>query len=263
MRIFLAGLVASYFVFFFPGEGHSEPQMEVDLKPSKAVKAGETLYFLVQLSWRSEEGEYRFPLPSLVLENLALEARGEANETFQKEGMEWRKKSFRFELAPLRRGRAKILPFRIDYFDPSQQRNGHFEVGALELNVLPDYTMLYRFGLIAGGSLAGIGVLGSWILRRRIRRKGESTPDVESTLEAQTLSRLTTNREELFEAGKIFRTYVNEKFENQIPWDEMKTLKRIFDTLKEWQYSGSRHSREEGEKLYSEMIRYVEGKKII
>jgi len=273
------GFLASHFVLFSAGGAHAEPQIETSLKPSKAVKTGETLHFLVQLTWRSGEGEYRFPLPQLALENLTVEATGEANEAFQREGVEWRKKLFRFDLKPLRKGRAKIQPFRIDYLDPSQQRSGHFNIGTQELSVFPDYTNLYRFVFIAGGSLVGVGVLGGWILMRRIRRKYESPPKVESILEVQALSRLAANRGELLEAGKIFRAYVAEKFslpggtetgreilqklEEKLPSDEMKTLKRIFGTLEEWQFSGFPYSREEGERLYSEMTHYVEGKKII
>lgn len=278
MRIFLAGLLASQWVLFFPGRAEAEPQMMVNLEPSQGVKIGEGLHFVVQLTWKSTEGEYRFLRPQLVLENLTVETAGEANETFQKDGEEWKKKSFRFELKPVRTGQAKIQPFRINYLDSSQQKEGHLEAGALEISVFPDYTKFYQWGLIAGGILGG-GILGSWILRKRMRKKHENDQRTEPILEDQTLSRLKVNHEGLFEAGRIFRAYVDEKFslsggtdtsreillkmESKIPSDEMKTLKRIFDTLEEQQYSGSGRSLEELGKLYSEMIRYIEGKKII
>lgn len=280
MRIFVTGFLAAYLVLLFPDFVGGEPQIEVDLKPSKIIQAGKNCHFLVRLSWRSTEGDYRFLQPELALKNLAVESVGEANETFQKEGEEWKKKSFRFDLRALRAGKAKIQPFRIDYLDPSHETGGHFEVGPLELNVFPAFTKFRQVGFIASGLLLIVGSgLGGWILIRQRRKKQETTQSSESLLEDRALSRLNENREKVSEEGKIFRVYLCEKYslargvgtgreilhkmEGKVPWDELKTLKRIFDTLEERQYNDSRQSSEEGERLYSEMVHYVKGKKII
>ena len=280
MRIFLAGFLAAYLVVCFPAFAVAEPQIEIDLKPSKATKEGETCYFLVQLTWRSREGDYRFTRPELTLDNLKVEAAGEANETFQKEGKEWKRKLFRFELKPIRKGKAKIRPFRIAYLEPVGQISGHFEIEALELKVSPDNTRFYRIGFMTIGLLTVVGgVLGGWGLLRRRRKKDETMQSSVPSLEERTLAQLTANPQQLFEAGKIFRAYLSEKYslfggirtgretlltmEKKVSSDELKTLRRIFDTLEERQYSASPRPREEGTRLYSEMVRYIEGKKVI
>lgn len=263
MRIFQIGFLANSFVFFFLGFAQAEPQLEVNLKSSKAVKAGESFPFLVQVTWKSVEGDYRFPKPELALENLTVEAMGEANETFQKDGEEWKKKSFRFDLKPLWPGKAKIQPLRINYLDPSQQRSGYLEGGTLELKVSHDYAQFYRISPVMIGLLTVVGILGGWILTRQVKKKEKTAPSAELTLEDRTLGQLIAKRQDLSEVAKVFRAYVGEKNRGQISSEELKTLKRIFDTLEEWQYSGFHESREERERLYSEIVHYVEGKKVI
>lgn len=279
MRIFLTGILAAHLVVFFPRYASAKPQIEVHLEPVKGIRAQTVCYLIVQLIWRSREGDYRFSQPELILDNLTLEGAGEANETFQKNGEEWKKKLFHFDLKAIRAGRAKVRPFQIVYVESSQQASEHFEVEALELRVFPNNSRLYRAGLTAAGLLAAAVALGGWIFLRRRRKELEAIQASEPTLEERTLSRLPSDPQQLLEAGKIFRAYLSEKYslsegastgrevllkmKERISADELKTLKRIFDTLEERQYATPHRSGEECRKLYSEMVHYVESKKII
>ena len=221
------------------------------------------------------------------MEGFVLEAIGESGEVFQKEGKEWQRKTFRYTLRAGRSGIGRIHSFRVDYVDPTKGIGGHFDVRTLESKIVSDHSGIY-WGIASVILLAASGFWG-WGLFVQSKKNRRNIQAVEPTLEDRYVSSLAElektiktqkpGRNEVFEAGKLFRSYLSERYsvpgglatsremiekiESQIPPEELKTLKRIFDRLDEWSYSDHRQSIDEGNRLYQEMIRYVEGKKII
>ncbi len=268
MKIFRGGGLISIGFFFFLSPLWAEPQIQVRLEPSRTLKVGESCHFTLQISWKNSEANYSFTSPDLILEKLAIEERGEANEVFQKNGEEWKKKTFLTDLKALKAGNGKIHPFTLTYVDPVTQGGGHFDIAGKEIKISPDRSGLYR-GILFGIGLLSLGTfLAKWFLSRRKKfAETGAGPPVQS-LEEQflsNLSRLKESRESdyLPEAGKIFRNYLDQKSQGEgvLSTDEMKTLKIIFDRLDEWRYADMEKSRENERYLCDEMIRFIENKK--
>jgi hypothetical protein len=263
----------------------AEPEIKVSLTPTSRVKQGNTVELFVDLVWRSQEADYLFTRPEPILERLVMEEIGESSEAFHKEGEEWKRKTFRFVLNAALPGRGEVRGFRVNYVDSAKQLGGHFDVEPWEINVTPDRSKLYRnlglgFGVLAlGGGLAG---LFFW-LRSQRAKKLQRVP--EPGLEERYASRLNEikvklgDRQSLFEAGRVFRQYLSEKYsisqtfqtteellgqlQSQLRSDEGKSLKRIFERLDEWRYASSEGALKQQEALFTEIIRYVEGKRVV
>ncbi len=288
-RMFLRGFFLLGIISLWGGTLQAEPEIEVGLNPSGALKVGETCELTVEVTWKSAEGEYVFPKPEVALERLAMEDLGESSETFQKDGEEWKKKTFRFVLRAVLPGKGRIDSFRVDYVDSAKQLGGHFDIEPWEVKVSPDRSRLYR-GLGVGlGALSAGGIL-AWMIALIFRRRRKKTEEsVEAPLEESYLAQLSGLREELkegrkgrealFDAARIFRGYLGRKFSIansvgtteemlrelnvKVSIEEIKALKKLFERLDERRYAISEGSARGEEPLLVEMIRYVEGKKVI
>jgi len=263
-------------LFLFAPPLWAEPEFHVAMDRGKSVKAGQVLQLDIEAAWRTKEGDYRFLVPSLQLENLSLEESGETNETFEKEGEEWRRKAFRFRLRALEKGHGRIRPFQVGYVNPETATRGHFEAGELEISIVPDRTR--RFQVASGVTFLGLGIFGTLqFLRRRKKEPLEALK--EPTLEERYLIQLNKEAEKISEAGRIFRAYLTEKFslsrgrttpkeilgllKNQSSPEELKKLRKIFDKLDECQFGTAERSGPEHRQLHQEMTHFVEGKRII
>ncbi len=266
------------FLFLLPLAFATEPQFTIQMKPNRTVKVGENCQLDVEVAWKSKDADYRFAPSPLTLENLAVEESGETNETFQKEGEEWKKKTFRFKLHATQKGKGRIRPFQVGYLDPQTASAGHFEVGEMEISIAPDRTPLYRF-LLEGTAVTTLGALGGWWLVARMRKKQLAAPVAEPTLEDRYLSQLGVTSDKISEAGRHFRTYLVEKFsvrpggatnrellavlQSRLSGEELKNLRKIFDKLDECRFGTASRSPVEQQQLHREMVHFVEGKKII
>lgn len=279
MKVFLIAVLIGGVLLFQPFTLKAEPRIEVGLKPSKSLKIGQTSALSLQLTWRSQEANYHFLRPQLTLENLVVEEEGESNETFQKEGKEWRKKEFHFKLKAIQSGKGKINAFQLNYIDPAQAMGGHIDIPSMELRIVPDHTKLYRISLAALGALTAGGLLTSLFFWRRSAQRDQPKSINEPTLEDRYLDFLHSAQGQLLEADRLFRSYLIEKYSfsrravtnremmdglsTKTTPEEMKTLKRIFDKLDEYRFNQRQHSQEEFLRLSGEIIRFVEGKRII
>lgn len=249
------------------------------MEPERSVKVGGFWQFDIEAAWKTQEADYRFAPPSLALENLSLEESGETNETFQKEGFEWRRKTFRFKLRAVQSGKGRIRPFQLGYWDLQTASESYFEVKGQEISIVPDRTRLY--GWLGGGAgFVALSALGAeWLARRLRKKKRRIQGALEAALEERYLSQLDTLTLAISEAGKVFRNYLTEKYslfsggttncqmlsalETRLDGEELKNLRKIFDKLEHCQFGGSPRSSAEHERLHQEIVNFVQGKKII
>jgi len=231
---------------------------------------------MIQLRWRSLEAGYLFSQPRFELDNLTVEEIGESNETFQEKGEIWRRKTFLYKLRALHSGKGRIHPFRVSYTDPHKGETDHFEVGGLEIQISRDRRFLFQTLLIALGFI-GITV-GGFLIRRNFR-KNKQIPVPEASLEERYLQNLTHVSSQISEFGRLFRSYLAEKYlltegggttpqvlgqlEKKLRPDEWKTLKKIFDKLDEFRFGNFSRPQTEQEELCHDILRFVEGKKVI
>lgn len=252
------------------------------------MQVGELVRLSIQIDWPSEEADYRLSEPSLVLEGLAIEGIGTASEAFQRQGRFWRRKTLRYELKAIEKGTGRILPFRVDYVDPARGIGGHLDVSRFEVRVstIPHRnlagTVLVLTLLLAGG-------LVWWGFSRYTSRSQRQPEPLKSTLEDRYEQKLCdleekplsrkVGKNDIFESGSLFRSYVEEKHSVSGKWttnqelveemksrvspEELKTLKRIFDKLDELRFSSRPPAEGEGRQLYLEIMGYVKGKKVI
>ena len=279
MKAFLPVATLTGVLFLFPFPGSAEPELKTTLEPLRHVQVGQTCQLHIQLKWRTGEGNYLFAQPQLELENLVVEENGEANETFQKDGEEWKNKVFVYKLKATQAGKGKVRPFRIIYTNAQVGKMDHLEVEALEIRILPDHSIFFRILLVVLGSTTVLGAAGGWFWVNHARQKNKKMPLSEPSLEERYLSNLTPASNQLLEAGKVFRSYLTEKFllshggsthleildqlEKKVRPDEMRILKKIFGRLDEHRFGNPSASQAEHQELYREMVRFVEGKKIV
>ena len=264
------------------------PHLELVSNPPRTVKAGTSCRFSIVFVWKSSEGDYRFSQPQPRLENLVVEETGETNESYEKDGETWKRKEFRFKLKALQSGKAKVLPATIHYLDSTTQREGVFDTQTFELLVQPDHTKLYRttFVILLTLGFLGASVAAVWFGRHRNR----SSPDHTSQpmLEDRFLPMLRglneasldiNSRSPLKDIESHLRNYLSEKWTvkgssltpqealgqlaGQVTSEEMKTLKRIFGKLEEWSYANASVSPRETRVLVDDVIRFIEGKRVI
>lgn len=274
-------------LFIFAATLRAEPQFEVSREPSGRVRIGETCRVTIQAMWRSHEGEFLFQRPILALERLAVEELGESNETFQRGGEEWKKKTFQIVLRATEPGTGRIGSFPLNYLDPVSQINGHYDVSAIEWKISQDFSRFLPWVAVSGLIFGG-GVLGwSFLLRRRAKRNVNQTLTV--SIEERYVNRLCEfekgppvsrgEQEQVFEAGRLFRAYLVEKYSvsgnplthrellerlrPSLSEEEVKRLARLFDALEEWQYARAGRTPGAGQELCREMTRYIEGKKVV
>ena len=257
-----------------PSYGMAEPELKVTLTPSQKLRKGQPGQLHIKLKWKSSEGDYFFTRPNLELENLAIEEIGESNETLE----EWKEKTFVYTLKAARIGSGKILPFRIGYAQNAQQKTDYLESGGFEIRILDDRQGLFRIIFTVLGLTLVIGTIFGLFFLRRSRISTKSTTVSEPSVEERYLPSFSGSIQPL-EAAKLFRRYLREKYnlsqggstsleilsqlEKKIQPDELKTLKKIFDRLDEYHFGNSTSSQTEHRNLYREMVRFVEGKKII
>lgn len=272
------------------GTGWAEPEVQVALNPSRNVTSGSVCRFSVEIAWNTKEADYRFSEPRLNLDNFTLEEAGESSEAFEKKGEPWKKKEFHFKLKALRPGKGRIQSFTLHYLDPVRQTGGEFPVESLEIRIVPDRTKFYRGLLIAGGVLALLLISGAvlWKIRSKTSR-AQLEPEKTQSLEDRYLESLhprvrdhesgELSRDLVLELEKKFRCYLSEKsslqgsalthrellsrLEGKFTAGELKTLRRIFGKLEEFHYAVAPSSVGESRQLVNEMIRFIEGKRII
>lgn len=265
------------------------PEINVHIEQKTAVRVGEDIRLILQISWKSAEADYRFQVPVLSSEDFVFEELAEGNEVFQKNGEEWHKKIFRFTLKASKAGKGVIQPFQINYLDTATQSNGFLNIQAIEHKIIDDRSALYWI-------IGTIGLLGSigltilkWMARIRNHEKTESATVI-PTIEEKYISLLLECKErinsqdaaksKLYESGKMFRDYLSQKFDipgggmgttdiilrniqSKIPNEELRILRKIFDRLDELRYANTDRLMDESRALFHDMIRFIEGKKVI
>lgn len=255
-------------LFLFPAGNRTwaAPEIEVKLEPSHGLKAGQTAQLEIQVSWRTSEALYFFTLPQIPLENLSLEEMGESNETFQRDGEEWKRKVFRLHLKPEKPGKAQIRAFRLNYIDPTNQKGGFLDIPVRELKVRQDLSRFYPAAAAIAGMALFTGILAGWTWVRR-RKPSIPTQPEEIGLEEHYLSLLHSPQMSLSEAGRLLRAYLSEKSaggsEGKLSLKESKILEKIVGQLEELRFASRSSPAEEEKRLLEEIVRFIEEKRVI
>ena len=219
----------------------------------------------IQISWKTSEAVYFFTPPQVALENLTLEETGESNETFQREGEEWKRKVFLLRLKAEKPGAARIRAFRLNYIDPTTQKGGFFDVSEKELKISHNFARFYPTLAVSAGAVAFGGLLSVWLLSRG-RRPVTATEPEETGPEGHYLFRLQSGSITLTEAERLLRAYLKEKYpgetKEKLSLKESKILEKIVGKLEEARFAGRVNSAEE-RRLLGEIIRFIENRRVV
>ena len=276
---FLKALLLGAALLLSPHTSFADPTVKVSLCPHQKAKMRAVCPFHLELSWPSQEGEYRFALPNLTLENLHIEGEAESNETFQNQGKEWKKRVFRFDLKGTQPGKGRIRPFQIHYLNPTSGQGGDLKIDEISFKIVPDRSGFIQVALLSTAGTVIVAAVSIFLVLRGRRHNLRPGPIGELTLEERYLSQFLQSGGEASNSAKIFRSYLTEKFsipfksatnreamkqiEGKIPPNELKTLEEIFDKLDEISFAQNAASSTRPEQIHREMIRYIEGKKVI
>ena len=262
-------------VFLGLASAYADPQFEATLNPPK-IRTGETSQLTIEVTWKAEEADYHFSEPDLRLENLAVEEIGESNESFEKTGQAWKKKEYRFTLKALKPGKGKILPATVHWTDPLGQKEGGFKTPDFEIQIVSDPSWVYRFSTLISLSALALGLVAAFLRKRK--RQAFLTEPNELTLEDRHVAFLEQQVNGFEEADRNLRDYLCEKYhlrgsaatdrelllqlESQLPSEDLKTLRKIFDKLERLNYAPSPEVPAESHALVHEMIQFIGGKRI-
>lgn len=288
-RTLFAGILFVVILAWAQKQVLAEPQAESELT-RRNIDLQETTELIISISWPKEEADYRFTLPRLSLHNLEIKRRGESQETFRDgngKGIRIRK-TFSIELKPLEKGPARIDPLTIRYVDSAKGFTGEIQIPEYGIRVKAERGVLT--GLLTIMLMAGIaGVVFFYYRRRREGRSRQAVdPQERESLENKKVNRikdiaasyekgesvdvLGLMGQELkdflkrrYQIEKILdeETFLNELNSRDIGLQEQRHLKRLFGILREARYSGREVSADEIRELKEDMIRYIEGKRIV
>ena len=255
------------------------PEIGIRLHPSHSLKKGETCQLTIDLFWRSAEAQYSFVFPEIPLQNLSLEEVGETNETYYKDGEEWRRKIFRATLRAVQTGHGEIGPFQIAYVDPASQKGGRLEVSSKNLRIQHDLTRV--LGLTLAGLVGGIAALG-WVMRRRREQTRMPSASLEQSIEERYLTELGSPGDavDISKIARILQSYLCDKYmltgnpqmtvpelagrlQDRIPYAELKRLGKILQDLEEKRFAVVSPRPGEVSQLRTDIIRYIEGKRTV
>lgn len=282
------GFLLLFFVFSLRQvSAKAEPTLEVTLSKQK-ITLSETALLTVQIEWPKGEANYSFVLPSLRLENLFLERQGESQENIRRNGQELIRKIFVTELRAEKPGVGKIDSFDIRYIDPVTQAGGAFSISEQKITVVKPPLNLLSL-LVWTMPLALLTAAGVFfVFIRRHSRKLEAQPPASRAEEAiqrfkSNLERTSekTQKDLLFEWNVELRHFVIDFYElgtdarlneekileklegRQVPREEVNGSRQLFDRLREARFLGLEISQGDLKRLQSDLLRYLEGKRIV
>lgn len=261
----------------------AEPLILVEREPKGSLKTGEPCLLTLQISWKKEEGNYRFSKPEPPLEGLILDETGEASTTFEKDGTSWFQKTFRYKMRAGQKGRARIGAFRVLYYHTEGSTEGAFDVQASEIKILPDHSRFYRLLSWAAVLLLPLAAAGYWSFQTKMRKRKLSETVSPSPLEDQALSEVEILKKsggDAFALGRILGQYLRKKYSLNLPpsatdrtlaadlkpkvnAEEMKTLMEIFDKLEQFRFTAGKASEKDIQSLFQKVTGYLEGKRVI
>ncbi len=270
-----------------PEQAAAEPHLEASLSRQE-IRLDETLTLTVQVEWSKEEANYVFAFPELELHNLAIERRGESEESVIRSGIQQTKKTFSIELKPLQPGEGRISEFQISYIDPSVQKGGKFSVAEQKIDVRKPP---FRFPVRAA-ALAVVIPTALLLIRSRLRfqkqaKERDSHPG--PTPQEQSLEKLNeliahpssrSGKERLYEwsaglrqfvadfygmgPGRMTESEILEQLKTKgIVRPEIEELHKLFDLLREAKFTGVEFSEGDLKHLQNELLRYIEGKRVV
>lgn len=279
----LQGLLISSLIGIFIPVLQATPEIETRLQPSHNLKRGETCLFQIAIAWPSAEAQYGFVLPEFSLRHLTLEEIGETNETFYRDGEEWKRKTFLAKLEARETGQGGIGALQITYLDPASQKGGRLEVPLKNFDIQPDPADFYRplaSVLMALG--AGITAFG-WISRRQKDREKREGASLRLSIEEQRSNELESLKDtpDFSKIARIFQSYLcsrhsipdNEqmtcfeligRLEGKVGDEELRKLKNLVRKLEEKRFSGITNLRaDDGSQLRDEIIRFMRVDRVI
>lgn len=264
---------------------YAEPTIEIS-KPKTILGPQATAVMEIAVSWPQKEGEYDIILPDFQLTNLTMTRQGQAQETFEQNGIPWVRKTFHFELQPSKPGQATIGAFTVNYSlagVSGQPTNGRFESAALHFRVIGEGRAKV---LIYGGLTAFILVLVSLVFFSARQRRKKSMPPAAVMLSAEDIILrdvrvLAENRDarkpgdligELSGQLRHFLTsryalpvtqtteseLIGEVGRRDISPDEKKIVIKLLTEFEQFKYMGIEASGREFQILTNEVTRFIE-----
>ncbi len=262
------------------------PEIQAKLTPQQ-IPLGETATLQIAIEWPQTEAQYKYMIPTFILNNLEVHQQAEAQEYFIQEGANWVRKTMTFILKPKAAGKGVVERFRFSYIDPAVQKGGNQELGPFEIRILPaagqNGFKFFPWGIAALAAVFGLGV---WCVLR-FRRNGPHATAVSGPKPLQReLARLHvmqtqqaegTRQASLQEAHEIFTKVLTEFYglspaetvESEIlkalekkglAREEIKSIRNLSERLIEAKYSGSQFSEDDFNGLCREMMQFVESR---
>ena len=271
------------------------PEFEASLSNSH-IHDGESTLYTIKAKWPRSES-YAFLPPNPKTENLSLLRKGESQEVLVENGKEWVLKTFEIEFKAEKPGQAKILAFDLNYLSRSAKQEevspenpaqtlGKFASPEQSISVQANQSFSPKLLITASISTVGIGLVLFLILGRKksstaveaspkfVTPQEETLKNIQNISENQGLA----SKEFLQAVSLQFRDFLIKHFDLSLaPYSESdlirqlneseklieKTPVRILERINESKYAHEAPNREQALSLTREIIRYIEGTKII
>lgn len=265
------------------------PEIQAKLTPPQ-MPLGETATLQIDAQWPQTEAQYKFMIPTFILNNLEVHHQAEAHEYFIQDGANWVRKTMTFILKPKMAGTGTVERFRFSYIDPVVQKGGSQELGPFEIRILSaaGQSRFKFFPWVLSALFAAIA-LGIWRIRQwKQKRQTAAVASGPKPLQRE-LNRLHamqtqhaegTHQASLQETSEIFKKVLIEFYglsiaetagseilkalgKKGLTRDEIKPIRDLSERLTEAKYSGSQFSEFDFDDLCRAMMQFVESRQSI
>lgn len=287
----LRGQIPTFlFVLLFLGQGRlcAEPSLEANLS-REFLHTGETVLLNLDLRWPAEEGDYQFTFPEILTARLKVVRRGASEEVYREEGITWRLKTFNYVLEASAAGEGEIGPLVIHYVQAETGFQGDLKYAGNRIQVKASPVRRNFLWIGLTGALGAIVLSGIFLFVYRQKKRAARAPSEDLSREALAIRELAGCSEEKLLAqprevlgcmSQIFRLYLGSLFpenpgirsENDfresvnsiaVEPDERRSLVSIFSRFQEFRYGAETVSAYELKCLRNDLIRYLEGKRVL
>lgn len=280
--MFRAGILSFFLAFLITTpQAFSDPAADVSLSKNK-INAAETAELKIQFQWPKSEASYTFAVPELPLQNLTVSNQAESQETFLKDGQEWTRKEFIFDLSPKGTGEGVIGDFPIIFVNPAGGVQGQYAVSSLKLQIskAPVKRNILPYVFVLGGIAAGFLAVSLFF-----KKKPAKTPEVPAQVKAvlDIKGRIQTaqvsQENAVINIGREFREVLKEIYDisirgsesdivaalkgKNVPADEVKFIERTLNQIREVKYTGQNLSDLDFQILKKEITTFIDSKQIL
>lgn len=267
------------------------PRVDISCEvPPDSYRVDQLIPFKIAIRSYDPSADPAYEAPFLPLDNLVIEETTQSVEARAEAGRQIKEIVLRFNLKPLKPGRACVGSFSFVYRtgDSAMPQRAEIEEHCFDIHEKPWVARIPHPVLIAAGGALGILLLGAGVFA--IKRRRKQIPEKTASLEERSLKELNafmaavSSRDPhdlMSKSSEIFRRYLSDRYETgvakigglellesidrrrDIDSDDKKKIRSILESLTECQFGGINPSQEEVLRICQKIKSFIADKNAV